>query len=91
VAGAPGPRRRPGTFRTAVKDPDHYPSWEVVAYRATLMDVYIYASRVRGFLAATLYYTSMGSPSYRKDVHKSGPQVFPRGISQDSWAAVEPV
>jgi hypothetical protein len=25
------PRRESGTFRTAVKGPDHYPSWEVVA------------------------------------------------------------
>jgi hypothetical protein len=41
VAGAPGPRREPGTFRTAVKGPDHYPSWEVVANNATLMDVYM--------------------------------------------------
>jgi hypothetical protein len=31
VAGAPGPRCEPGTFRTAVKGPDHCPSWEVVA------------------------------------------------------------
>jgi hypothetical protein len=31
VAGAPVPQREPGTLTTAVKSPDHYPSWEVVA------------------------------------------------------------
>jgi hypothetical protein len=42
VAGAPGPLREPGTFPTARKGPDHYLSWEVVAYNATLVDVYEY-------------------------------------------------
>jgi hypothetical protein len=38
VTEAPGPRREPGTVRTARKGPDHYPSWEVVAYNATIVD-----------------------------------------------------
>jgi hypothetical protein len=41
VEGAPGPRREPGTFRTPRKGPDHYPSWEVFAYNATIVDVYV--------------------------------------------------
>jgi hypothetical protein len=31
----PGPRREPGTFCVARKGPDHYPSWEIVAWTAT--------------------------------------------------------
>jgi hypothetical protein len=42
VTRAPGPRREPGTFLVARKGPDHYPSWEVVADNATLMDVYMH-------------------------------------------------
>jgi hypothetical protein len=48
VAGAPGPRREPGTSLTAGKGPNHYPSWEVVANNAILVDVYM-PQEFRGF------------------------------------------